>query len=80
MGLFGASQGKCAKKTLLLPKSCHTYLKMMKLATVIPYLKKITKINELRETNLLSDISIFAQKISKFCYINKYRYSLYFDT
>ena len=75
---WGLSRKVCQKG--FLPKSCHTYLKMMKLATVIPYLKKITKINELRETNLLSDISIFAQKISKFCYIKKYRYSLYFDT
>ena len=27
-----------------------------------------------------ADISIFSPEISKFCYIKKYRYSLYFDT
>ena len=33
-------------------------------------------------TQLLSsaDISIFSREISKFCYITKYRYRLYFDT
>ena len=34
----------------LLPKICHKYPTMMKLGTVIPYLKKIQKINELCDT------------------------------
>ena len=33
-----------------LPKICHTYPIMMKLGTVIPYLKKIKKIHESRDT------------------------------
>ena len=37
------------KKTLL-PKICHTYYTMMKLGTVIPYLKKIQKIHKSRDT------------------------------
>ena len=31
---------------------CHTYLTLMKLSTVIPYLKKIQKIHKLRDTPL----------------------------
>ena len=32
-----------------LPKICHRYPTMMKLGTVVPYLKKILKIYELRD-------------------------------
>ena len=32
------------------PKICHTYPTMMKLGTVLPYLKKIQKIFESRDT------------------------------
>ena len=39
-----------AKKSL--PQICHTYSIMMKLGTVIPYLKKIQKIFESRDTLL----------------------------
>ena len=35
-----------------LPKICHTYPTMTKLGTVIPYLKKIRKIYESRDTPL----------------------------
>ena len=59
---------------LLLPKICHTYPAMIKLGTVIPYLKNIQKyINHV--THLLSsaDISIFPPEISKFCCNKKYR-------
>ena len=75
MGLFGAAHGWEGSKR---PKICHTYPKIMKLGTVIPYLKKIQKIHESRDT--LLDISIFSPEISKFCYIKKYRYRLHFDT
>ena len=34
-----------------LPKICHTYPAMMKLGTVITYLKKIQKIYESRDTH-----------------------------
>ena len=33
------------------PKICHTYPTIMKLGTVIPYLKKIQKIYESRDTH-----------------------------
>ena len=35
-----------------LPKTCHTYPTMVKLDTVIPYLKKIQEIYESRDTHL----------------------------
>ena len=63
-----------------LPKICHTYPTMMKLGTVIPYLKKFQKyMNHM--TNLLgsADISIFLPEIIKFCYIKKYRYRFHLD-
>ena len=37
----------------LLPKMCHTYSAMIKLGTVIPYLKKIQQIYESRDTPLV---------------------------
>ena len=63
------------------PKICHTYLTMMKLGTVIPYLKKIQKIYKSRDTPLSpSDISIFSPEIIKFCYIKKCRCRFHFET
>ena len=55
MGFFEADQGwgrgvKKAPKKDALPKICHTYPTMIKLGTVIPYLKKIQKIYESRDT------------------------------
>ena len=46
------TDGEGAKKTPHLPKICHTYPTMMKLGTVIPYLRKIQKIYESRDTPL----------------------------
>ena len=65
-----------------LPKICHTYPTMMKLGTVIPYLTKILKNYELRDTHTLrsADISIFSPEISKFWYMKKCRYRLLFGT
>ena len=82
MGTFGAAHGWGGGKKGHLPKICHTYPAMMKLGTVIPYLKKIQKIYESRDTNPVNsaDISIFSPEIRKFCYIKKYRYRLHFDT
>ena len=50
MGIFGADQGWRGGKKAPLPKICHTYPTMMKLDTIIPYLKKIQKIYESRDT------------------------------
>ena len=54
------------KRSLLL-KICHTYPTMMKLGTVIPYLKKIQKTHKSHDTPLESaDISIFHRKSADF--------------
>ena len=78
-GLFrGCSRMRGQKGPL--PKICHTYPTMMKLGTVIPYPKKIQKyMNHVTHPLSSADISIFSPEISKFCYIKKYRYRLYFD-
>ena len=53
---------------------------MMRLGTVIPYLKKIEKIYESRDTCHESCWhQQFSPEISKFCYIKKYTYRLHFD-
>ena len=52
MGVFGAAHGwgGGGGKKAPLPKICHTYPTMMKLGTVIPYLKKIKNIYQSRDT------------------------------
>ena len=59
----------------------RTYPAMMKLGTLIPYLKKIKKYMN-HGTHPLSpaNISIFSPEIGKSCYIKKYRYRIHFDT
>ena len=52
MGFFGAAHGCGRGQKGPLSKICHTYPKMMKLGTVIPYLKKVYKIYESRDTPL----------------------------
>ena len=49
---FGAAHGWGGGKKAPLPKICRTYSTMMKLGTVTPYLKKIQKIYESRDTPL----------------------------
>ena len=49
MGFFGAAHGWDGAQKAPLPKICHTYPAMMKLSTVIPYLKKIQKLYESRD-------------------------------
>ena len=80
MGIFGAAQGWGSKKSPL-PKICSTYPKMMKLGTVIPYLKKIQKIYESRGTPPeFCWHQYFSPEISKCYYIKNYRYRLHLDT
>ena len=56
-----------------LSKICYTY-PMMKLVTIISYLKKIkTNINHMTRLLSIADINISSPEISKFCYIKKYR-------
>ena len=53
MALFEAAHGWGGEaKRPSLPKICHTYPKMMKFGIVIPYLKKIQKLCESRDTLL----------------------------
>ena len=64
-----------------IPKICHTYPTMMKLGTVIPYLKEIQKyMNHVTHPLSSADISNFLPEISKFYYIKKYMYRFHFDT
>ena len=82
-GLFwGCSQmGGGAAFWVPLPKIRHTYPTMMKLGTVIPYLRNIQKMyKSLTHTLSSAGISIFLPEIRKFCYIKKYTYRLEFDT
>ena len=51
-GLFRGNSRIGETKKALLPNICHTYPTMMKLGTVVPYLKKIQKIYESRNTLL----------------------------
>ena len=52
-GLFcGCSRMGAEARKPTLPKICHTYSTMIKLGTVIPYLKKIPKIYESRDITL----------------------------
>ena len=55
MGFSGAAHrwgGGGGEKAPPLPKICHTYPAMMKLGTIIPYLKKFQELYESRETPL----------------------------
>ena len=81
MGIFGAGHGWRWGQKGPLPKISHTYPTMMKLGTIIPYLKRIQKVYESRDT--LPDFCChqhFSREISKFCYFKKYRYILHFGT
>ena len=72
MGIFGATHEWEGAKRPPFPKICHTYPTMMKLGTVVPYLKKIQKyINYVIHPLSSADIMIFSPEISKFCYIKK---------
>ena len=60
--------GLVVKKRIPLPKICHTDPTMMKLGTVVPYLKKIQKTYKLQDAPLSSaDISTFPPRIMNFC-------------
>ena len=52
MGLFGVTHGCGGAKRLPRSKICHKYPTLMKLGTVISYLKKIQKIHKSRYTPL----------------------------
>ena len=62
MSFFGAAQGWVGL--------CYTYPTMMKLGTIIPYLKKIQKLYELRDTSMecFFSISGFIKNFTKTFY------------
>ena len=72
MDLFGAAHEWGGGKKGPLPKICYTYPTIIKLDTVIPYLKKIQNyMNHVTHYLGSADINIFLPEISKFCYIKK---------
>ena len=46
-----------------LPKICHSYPSMMKLGTVVPYLKKIQNIYESRDTPFMAIVDNWLSKL-----------------
>ena len=80
-GLFRGCSRMGGGKEAPLPKICHTYPAIMKISTVLPYLKKIQKIYEsMRHPLSSADISIFSPEINKFYHIKKCRHRFYIDT
>ena len=70
MGIFGTAHEWGGEDPL--PKICYTYPTMMKLGTIIPYLKKTKKyMNHVTHNLNSADISIFSPEISIFYYIKK---------
>ena len=68
IGYFGAAHGE-GQKDLPLPKICHTYPKMIKLGTVIPYLKKIQKTKgqkRYQQSATFADIMQFDKMLQNF--------------
>ena len=66
MGIFRNTHG-CGGGELPFLKICHTFPTMMKLGSVVPYLKKIQKnMNHVTHTLTSADISIFYRKSAHF--------------
>ena len=71
-GLFWGCSWMGGAKKAPPPKIYHTYPTIMKLSTVIPYLKKIQKhMNRVKHPVSSAEISIFSPEIIKFSYIKK---------
>ena len=80
IGIFDAAQG-CVEQKGSLPKICHTYLTVMKLGTVIPYLKKTQKRYESRDTPLdLCWNQLFYCKVANFAISEKIAFWCIFET
>ena len=63
----GARKGRCPP---LPPEICLTYTEMMKLGTVIPYIRKIQNSYKLLDTHwVLLRLTFFSLQISNFCYV-----------
>ena len=83
MGFFGAAHvlgGGGGRKALSLKSVTHI-LQWENLAQLYLTQRRSKKyMNHVTHPLSSADISIFSPEISKFCYIKKYRYRLYFDT
>ena len=71
MGLFGAAHGMMedegGQEDSLIPQICHTYSTMMKLGTVIPFLKKFQNyMNHVTHLVSSANITIFHWKSANF--------------
>ena len=63
----GGRKGRCPP---LSPEICLTYTEMMKLGTVIPYIRKIQNSYKLLDTHwVLLRLTFFSLQISNFCYV-----------
>ena len=78
MGLFWAAHGWEGSKKAPLLKTCQPYPTMIKLGTVIPYLKKNQNISRRTSQRLVSSAS-FSPEISKISYIKKDRYRVHYN-
>ena len=78
-GLIANAGGGGGQQKGPFPKICYTYPPMMKLGTVIPYLRKIQKMYK-SPLEFSWYQRFFTENISKFCYIKKYRYRFPFNT
>ena len=80
--IFSAALGSgCRNAPSPLLKICHTYPKMIKLSTVIPYLTKIQNIYKSRDIPIkFCWHQYFFTKIGNLSYVKKYRYRLHFNT
>ena len=78
---FSRMGGRGRAKRLPLPEICHTCPAIMKLVTVIPFLKKIEKMYESRDTlfKFCWHLHFFHQKSANFA-ISSNRYRLHIDT
>ena len=80
MGFFGANHGCGGKRPPPLKPVTHI-LQWWNLAQLYLTQRRSKKcMNHMTHSLGSADISIFLPEISKFCYIKKYRYRLYFDT
>ena len=67
MCLFGAAHGCGGTKNVPLPKICHTYHAVMKLGTVMHYLKKVQKyLSHVTHPLSCGDTSFFHRKSENF--------------
>ena len=80
-GPFLGCSWKRGNKLHPISKTCHIYPTIMRLGTVLPYLKKIQKIHKSCDIPLEFCWHLhFSPEVINFCYIKKYRWRLEFNT